>query len=69
MQCLPVNPTFLLDDPYFPWQRVKTGYDGAKSHIEMCKLFRYLEGKYFEVFEVLDESGYWKSGDDAEFTQ
>ncbi len=35
----------------------------------MCKFFRYLESKYFAVFEVLDESGYWKSDDDAEFTQ
>lgn len=64
-----VQPDFFLDDEKFPWQRVKTGFDGAKSHIAMCKLFRYLEGKYFDVFEVLDESGYWKEGNDAQFTK
>ncbi len=64
-----VHPTFFLDDEKFPWQRVKTGYDGAKSHIEMCKLFRYLEGRYFEIFEVMDESGYWEERDDAKFTK
>ncbi len=64
-----VNPTFFLNDENFPWQRVKTGKGGVKGHIEMCKLFRYLEGKYFQVFEVMDESGYWKEGDDAKFTK
>ena len=64
-----VQSDFFLDDDKFPWQRVKTGFDGAKSHIALCKLFRYLEGKYFDVFEVLDESGYWKEGNDAKFTK
>jgi len=64
-----VQPDFFLDDDKFPWQRIKTGFDGAKSHIALCKLFRYLEGKYFEVFEVLDESGYWKEGNDEKFTK
>ena len=64
-----VNPTFFGNDEAFPWQRVKTGFDGPKSHIEMCKLFRYLESKYFEVFEVLDESGYWEERNDAKFTK
>ena len=64
-----VNPTFFLNDEQFPWQRVKTGYDGPKSHLAMCKLFRYLEDKYFEVFEVLDESGYWEERDDVKFTK
>ena len=52
----------------FPWQRVKTGYDGATTHIALCKLFHYLADKHFEVFEVLDESNYWTEKDDAKFT-
>lgn len=63
------DPTFFLNDAEFPWQRVKTGYDGATTHLALCKLFKYLAGKYFKVFEVLDESDYWNHGDDAKFTK
>jgi hypothetical protein len=62
------DPTFTGDSEDFPWQRVKTCFDGATTHIALCKLFRYLSGRYFEAFEVLDESGYWDHGDDARFT-
>jgi len=64
-----MNPTFFGNDEAFPWQRVKTGYDGATTHIALCKLFHYLADKYFEVFEVFDESNYWEEGDDAKFTE
>jgi len=63
------NPTFFLDDATFPWQRAKTGYDGAITHIALCKFLHYLADKYFDVFEVLDESGYWEHKDDAKFTE
>lgn len=63
-----VQPDFTGDDVDIPWERVKTGFDGAATHLAICKLFRYLAGKYFEVFEVRDESGYWSHGDDARFT-
>ena len=63
------NPTFFANDEKFPWQRVKTGFDGATTHLALCKLFRYLANKYFEVFEVLDESNYWIEADDAKFTK
>ena len=63
------NPTFTANDADFPWQRVKTGFDGATTHLAICKLFRYLANKYFEGFEVLDESNYWIEGDDAKFTK
>ena len=62
------NPVFFLNDAEFPWQRVKTGFDGATTHLAVCKLFRYLADKYFETFEVLDESNYWLEADDAKFT-
>ena len=62
------EPTFTADDADFPWQRVKTGADGGKTHLALCKLFRYLADKYCAAFDVLDESGYWdKGGDDAHF--
>ena len=64
-----VDPTFFLEDAAFPWQRAKTGYDGATTHLALCKLLRYLANKYFAVFEVLDESGYWEHGNDAKFTK
>jgi hypothetical protein len=62
------EPEFTGDDVYMPWERVKTCYDGPATHLALCKLFRYLADRYFEVFEVKDESGYWTHGDDARFT-
>jgi len=62
------DPTFTGDAVDMPWQRVKTGYDGATTHLAVCKLFRFLAAKYFEVFEVRDESGYWDHRDDARYT-
>jgi len=59
------NPTFTAEDPDYPWNRVKTGFDGAKTHIEICNLFRFLEKKYFSDCQMLDESGYWQHGDKA----
>ncbi len=43
---------------------VKTQYAGAEVHIAAMKLLRYLEKKYFETFELSDETGYWESGDE-----
>ena len=63
------NPVFFLNDAEFPWQRVKTGFDGATTHLALCKLFRYLANKYFKVFEVLDESNYWIEKDDEALTK
>ncbi|MCC6726622.1 MAG: hypothetical protein IT258_19125 [Saprospiraceae bacterium] len=64
----PTDPGFTGDAVDMPWDRVKTGFDGTVTHLAICKLFRYLADKYFEVFEVRDESGYWSHGDDARFT-
>ncbi len=62
------DPTFTANDADFPWQRVKTGLDGGKTHLAVCKLFRYLGQKYCSIFEVEDESGYWnKGGEDKHF--
>lgn len=61
------NPTFFLDDPDFPWQRTKTGYDRPEIIIPMYKLLHYLEEKYFAVFEVTEESEYWEHKDDQRY--
>lgn len=61
------EPEFTGDDVDMPWERVKTCYDGPATHLAICKLFHYLADRYFEVFEVRDESGYWTHGDDARF--
>jgi hypothetical protein len=61
------EPEFTGDDVAMPWERVKTCYDGPATHLALCKLFRYLADRYFLVFEVKDESGYWAHGDDARF--
>jgi hypothetical protein len=57
------EPTFTADDAAYPWNRVKTGFDGAKTHLAICNLFRFLEKKYFANVEILDETGYWQHGD------
>lgn len=62
------SPTLTANDADFPWQRVKTGMDGGKTHLALCKLFRYLGPKYCSILEVEDESGYWeKGGEDEDF--
>ncbi len=41
----------------------KTQFAGPYAHIMLCKLLKYLSGKYFSVFEVHDDSEYWETGD------
>jgi hypothetical protein len=41
----------------------KTQFAGAETHILLCKLLKYLEKKYFAEFEVIDEGGYYHTGD------
>lgn len=53
----------LFDEEY--QVKVKTQYAGADVHIAILKLLRYLEKKYFESFELVDETGYWETGDEA----
>lgn len=58
------DPTFTANDADFPWQRVKTSHDDPLNFLAICKLFRYLARRYFDPFEVREESGYWQHGDD-----
>lgn len=43
---------------------VKTQYAGIKTHQFVILLFKYLAGKYFNDFELIDESGYWETNDE-----
>ena len=62
------DPTFTGESVDFPWQRAKVDLNQSETHLALCKLFRYVSGKYFARFEVRDESGYWQHGDEARFT-
>ena len=56
--------TYQPDDGGLPWSWTKTQFAGAATHKAICDLFRYLEGKWFDVFEVKDEANYWETGDE-----
>ncbi len=48
---------------------VKTQYAGIETHIQIMKLLKYLNKKYFLDFEVHDEGNYWETEDEAELTR
>lgn len=45
------------------WIFTKTQYAGVDTHMAIIKFFRYLCMKYFEDFELQDESKYWETDD------
>lgn len=45
------------------WMHTKTQFAGTELHIALVSLLRYLEKKYFQSFEVMDEGEYWDSND------
>lgn len=59
------EPTFTADDEYFPWQRVKTGLDGGKTHLALAlgqaanskisphRKFGLLDENFFEPRDVI----------------
>src|SRR5688572_11791035 len=47
----------------------KTAYAGSDTHMAIIEMFRYLKSKYFDEFELKDESGYWETGDVVECQQ
>ena len=48
---------------------VKTQYAGIQNHQVIILFFRYLSNKYFEDFELSDESGYWETNDEEKMKQ
>ncbi len=51
------------------WLFTKTQYAGVEAHMALIKLLRHLSQKYFEKFELHDESLYWETGDEAQCRQ
>ena len=43
----------------------KTQYAGVETHMALIKLLRYLSRKYFDRFELYDESNYWETDDES----
>ena len=52
------NPGNELDDNYLS---VKTQFAGPAIHIQIIKIFDYLNKKYFENFDLTDEGNYWET--------
>ncbi len=44
---------------------VKTQFAGADVHQAIIKLLKHLKASYFATFELMDESSYWETGDEA----
>ncbi len=44
---------------------VKTQFAGMEAHIALLNFLKHLKEKYFSVFEIDDEGGYWESWDEA----
>ncbi|MBN2091147.1 hypothetical protein JW964_16160 [candidate division KSB1 bacterium] len=47
----------------FAWNFTKTQFGKADSHIATVNLLKYLREKYVPDLEVIDEGGYWETGD------
>ena len=57
------------DPDELKWAHTKTQFAGADIHIALCRLLKYLSDRWFDVFEVYDEGGYWEKGDDVELNK
>ena len=42
----------------------KTQYAGAETHMQLIRFLRFLSEKYFNRFELTDDSQFWESGDE-----
>ena len=42
----------------------KTQFAGVETHKVLIHLIRYISATYFEDFELVDETGYWETGDE-----
>ena len=55
-----------VDEELGQWITAKTSYGGPDTHMAIIKLFRYLNLKYFELFELRDQSQYWETDNAAD---
>jgi hypothetical protein len=54
-----------VNEEHGQWVVAKTQYAGVDTHMAIIKFFRYLSLKYFESFELRDDSQYWETNDEA----
>ena|SRR5688572_14892374 len=54
-----------VNEEHGQWITFKTQYAGVDTHMAIIKFFRYLSLKYFESFELRDDSQYWETDDVA----
>ena len=52
------------NEPYIYTISVKTQFAGITVHQLLIRLFKYLNDKYFEDFQLNDESHYWETDDE-----
>jgi len=55
----------IVDEEKHKWIFTKTQYAGIDTHMAIIKLFRFLNMKYFDAFEMRDQSQYWETGDES----
>ena len=53
-----------LPEPEYQLTTV-TQFAGMDAHMALVKLLKYLSRKYFDDFELIDESESWETGDEA----
>jgi len=51
-------------DECLTYTSVKTQYAGKEAHKTIINLFRHLNEKYLTNFSMIDESGYWETGNE-----
>lgn len=55
----------IVDEHQHQWIFAKTQYAGSDTHMAIVKFLRYLSRKYFQDFEMKDESHYWETNDET----
>ncbi len=52
------------EQDYLYMLSTKTQFAGIETHKLIIHFFHYLDNKYFENFELIDEGKYWETGDE-----
>lgn len=56
-------------DSWIYTNSVKTQFAGMRVHRIIIHFFKYLNEKYFEAFEMMDESYYWETNDEKKMEE
>lgn len=58
------NSESKTDQQYLYMLSAKTQFAGSDTHKIIIHLLKYLSGKYFSDFKLIDEGEYWETGDE-----